>query len=194
MSDRPSRRTTVLVVDDNEANRTAFETVLAPLGLDIVLASTGLDALRHVLEREFAVILLDVRMPVMDGYETAELIRRRKATRYTPIIFTSAYDMTPREVTRAYVAGAIDYIPTPVDMDVLTMKVSAFVQLYLRDEAVLAAIRELTQAYEALQADMAAAQGISAGLQAKVAGLQSTIQKLRAEIDRCTCGCTPSEA
>lgn len=188
------RKPAVLVVDDNAANRAAFETVLSALDLDVVLAPDGNEALRQILEREFAVILLDVRMPFMDGYETAELIRLRKATRYTPIIFTSAYDMTPKEVSRAYVAGAIDYIPSPVDSDVLAMKVSAFVQLYLRDEAVLRAIRELTVAYEALQADVAASEGISAGLQAKVAGLQATIRRLQAELDRCTCGCTPSEA
>jgi CheY-like chemotaxis protein len=182
----------VLIVDDNAANRLAFGTVLAPLGVDVVMASSGKEALARIDERDFAVILLDVRMPIMDGYETAERIRQRKSTKYTPIIFTSAFDMSPAQVTKAYVAGAIDYIPSPVDSDVLTLKVSAYIQLYLRDEAVLRALRDLTMCYEALQADMAASQGISAGLQAKLKAMEQTIHRLREELDRCTCGCTPS--
>ncbi len=180
----------VLVVDDSAANRLAFEAALAPLGLEVVLAESGAKALDHVRDREFAVILLDIRMPDMDGYETAEFMRRQKTTKYTPIIFTSAYDLTSSQVTRAYVAGAIDYIPSPVDANVLTLKVSAFVQLYLRDEAILQAIRALTESYDALQADMAASNGISDGLKEKVAMLQKTIERLREELDRCTCGCS----
>jgi CheY-like chemotaxis protein len=185
-------RVPVLIVDDNPANRLAFGAVLAPLGLDLVMAGSGREALARINERDFAVILLDVRMPIMDGYETAELIRLRKSTRYTPIIFMSAYDMTSAQVTRAYVAGAIDYIPSPVDADVLTLKVSAYIQLYLRDEAVLRALRDLTVSYEALQADMAASSGISSGLQAKLKAMEQTIHRLREELDRCTCGCSPS--
>jgi CheY-like chemotaxis protein len=187
-----SSRVPVLVVDDNAANRVAFETVLLPLGLDVVLAASGKEALERLADREYAVILLDVRMPVMDGYQTAELMRQRKSAKYTPIIFTSAFDMSPAQVTRAYVAGAIDYIPSPVDAEVLTFKVAAFVQLYLRDEAVVRAIHELTASYEALQADVAASQGLSSGLQANVKALKETIRRLREQLDRCTCGCTPS--
>lgn len=184
-------RVPVLIVDDNAANRLAFASVLAPQNLDVVLASSGKEALARVDERDFAVILLDVRMPIMDGYETAELIRKRKAAKYTPILFTSAFDMTPAQVTKAYVAGAIDYIPSPVDAEVLTLKVSAYIQLYLRDEAVVRALQDLTVSYQALQADMAASVGISAGLQAKVTALDQTIRRLRQELDRCTCGCSP---
>ena len=187
-------RVPVLVVDDNPANRVAFETVLTPLGLDVALAASGKEALERVAEKEYAVILLDVRMPIMDGYQTAELMRQRKSAKYTPIIFMSAFDTSPAQVTRAYVAGAIDYIPSPVDAEVLTFKVAAFVQLYLRDEAVMQAINELTVSYEALQADVAASQGLSVGLQAKVRALEQTILRLREQLDRCTCGCTPYAA
>jgi hypothetical protein len=183
-----------LVVDDNAANRAAFDAVLTPLGLDVVLASSGNEALRLVADREFAVILLDVRMPIMDGYETADLLRKRKLARYTPIIFTSAYDMTSAQVTRAYVAGAIDYIPSPVDPDILTLKVQAFVQLYLRDEAVLEALRSLTAAYNLLQAELAANQGISLGLKNRIQAMEEKIQRLSAELNRCTCGCSPAAA
>ncbi len=185
-------RIPVLIVDDRAANRMAFESVLSPLGLNIVLASSGREALERVAETEFAVILLDVRMPGQDGYETAELMRQQKSTRYTPIIFTSAYDMTSAQVTRAYVAGAIDYVPSPVDGDVLKLKVSAYIQLYLRDEAVLLAIRELTASYEALKADVAASTGLSTGLQSKITALERTIRRLTEELDRCTCGCSPT--
>lgn len=185
----PRQPVPILVVDDNAANRAAFEAVLSPLGLEVSLADSGREALRLAAEREFAVILLDVRMPIMDGYETAELLRRRKLAKYTPIIFTSAYDATAAQVTRAYVAGAIDYIPSPVDPDILTLKVQAFVQLYLRDAAVLEALRTLTASYDILQAELAASQGISAGLRERIQVLRSDIQRLSAELDRCTCGC-----
>lgn len=167
---------------------------MTPLGLDVVPADSGREALRLAAEREFAVILLDVRMPIMDGYDTAEMLRRRKLAKYTPIIFTSAYDATAAQVTRAYVAGAIDYIPSPVDPDILTLKVQAFVQLYLRDIAVLEALRSLTASYDLLQAELAASQGISAGLQERIKVLQADIQRLSAELDRCTCGCSPAAA
>src|SRR5688572_24920201 len=182
----------VLVVDDNPANRLAFETVLAPLGLEIKLASSGKEALALVDKYDFAVILLDVRMPILDGYETAELIRQRKTAKYTPIIFTSAYDMTPAQVTKAYVAGAIDYIPSPVDPDIMTLKVAAYVQLYLRDEAVVRALRELTTSYDALQAEVAASAGMNAGLKQRLSDMEKTIHRLREELDRCTCGCSPT--
>jgi CheY-like chemotaxis protein len=182
----------VLIVDDNPANRLAFETVLASLGLEVVLAASGKEALDLVDKRDFAVILLDVRMPIMDGYKTAELVRHRKTAKYTPIIFMSAFDMTPAQVTKAYVAGAIDYIPSPVDAEVMSLKVAAYVQLYLRDEAVLRALRELTVSYEALQAELAAAAGLNAGLKQRLSDMEQTIHRLQTELDRCTCGCTPS--
>jgi CheY-like chemotaxis protein len=184
------RKVPVLVVDDNPANRLAFETVLSSLGLEVYLADSGRKGLEYVRDREFAVILLDTRMPIMDGYETAEKIRRVETAKYTPIIFTSAYDMTSAQVLRAYVAGAIDYIPSPVDANILTMKVQAFAQLYLRDEAILQALRELNASYQVIQAELAASSGFSAGLQAKVQSLKATIDRLQSELDRCTCGCS----
>src|SRR5262245_35215796 len=108
MTPQPSKPR-VLVVDDNEANRAAFESVLER-DYTVRLASTGERALQLALTEEFAVILLDVRMPGMDGFETAELLRKRESTRHTPIIFLSAYDQTILQAKRAYVAGATDFI------------------------------------------------------------------------------------
>jgi CheY-like chemotaxis protein len=121
----------VLIVDDTIANQRAFASVLETEGYDIVVAGSGQEALKLVLKREFAVILLDVRMPGMDGIETATFLRCGRA-RFTPIIFVSAYENTPAEVERGYLAGAIDYLFSPVDPDLLRRKVSALVDFHQR--------------------------------------------------------------
>jgi len=127
----PAARPAVLIVDDTIANQRAFESVLESEGYEIVLAGSGQEALKLVLKKEFAVILLDVRMPGMDGIETATFLRCGRA-RFTPIIFVSAYENTPVEVERGYLAGAIDYLFSPVDPDMLRRKVGALVDFYQR--------------------------------------------------------------
>jgi signal transduction histidine kinase len=119
----------LLIVDDQEQKLLALEAVLAELGEDIVRANSGDEALRSLLSREFALILLDVNMPGMDGFETARLIRQRKSSEHTPIIFITAY---PDEMlaARGYSLGAVDYILAPVVPDVLRTKVRVFVELY----------------------------------------------------------------
>jgi len=121
----------VLIVDDTPANLLAFSSVLEREGYDLITAKSGQEALKLVLRREFAVILLDVRMPGMDGIETATFLRAGRG-RWTPIIFVSAYENTPMQVERGYLAGAIDYLFSPVDPDLLKRKVSALVDFYLR--------------------------------------------------------------
>ncbi|HEY7697986.1 MAG TPA: response regulator, partial [Vicinamibacteria bacterium] len=118
-----------LIVDDQEQKLLALEVVLAGLGEEIVRANSGEEALRYLLSREFALILLDVNMPGMDGFETARLIRKRKSSEHTPIIFITAY---PDEMlaARGYSLGAVDYILAPVLPDVLRTKVRVFVELY----------------------------------------------------------------
>lgn len=125
-------RAGVLIVDDQEGNLRVLEGLLEDLGVDIVSARSGNEALSCLLDREFAVILLDVRMPGMDGIETATFLRCGRG-RFTPIIFVSAYENTPVEVERGYLAGAIDYLFSPVDPDTLRRKVSALVDFYLRN-------------------------------------------------------------
>jgi signal transduction histidine kinase len=119
----------ILLVDDRDAQRLALATVLEELGENVVHAASGREALRRLLRQEFAVILLDVNMPGLDGFETAELIRQRQSCQDTPIIFiTAAADDT--HLNRGYSLGAVDYILTPVIPEVLRTKVGVFVELF----------------------------------------------------------------
>jgi len=120
----------VLLVDDRVDNLIALEAILEPLGLSLVRAFSADEVLRRVLIEEFAVILLDVKMPGTDGIETARLLKTREKSRATPIIFLTALDHDRRRVTSAYQSGAVDYLIKPVDPDVLRAKVSAFVELH----------------------------------------------------------------
>jgi signal transduction histidine kinase len=125
----------VLVVDDNEAQRLSLTALLLDLGVQSVTAASGRDALRYLMDQEFALILLDVNMPGLDGFETAALIRSRPRTEHTPIIFVTAYH-DDTYTARGYSLGAVDYILSPVQPDVLRAKVSVFVELYRKTEQV----------------------------------------------------------
>jgi two-component system sensor histidine kinase/response regulator len=126
----PKSTVGILVVDDDATKRFALKTVLAPLGENVVEASSGADALRQLLRQEFAVILLDVRMPVMDGFETAQLIRQRPRSELTPIIFVTALDQAETDLGRGYDLGAVDFVFAPVVPAILRAKVAVFVELY----------------------------------------------------------------
>jgi signal transduction histidine kinase/DNA-binding response OmpR family regulator len=148
----------ILVVDDLADKRLAFQVVLEELGQNLVMATSGADALRELLAREFAVILLDVNMPDIDGIETAELIRQHSKTKHTPIIFVTAY-ADEMQTARGYALGAVDYILSPVIPEILRSKVKVFVDLYraqkraqalARLEAERAAAEEATQRSEFL--------------------------------------------
>jgi signal transduction histidine kinase len=130
-----SERVDILVVDDHPDKLVAIGAILSELGQNVVNALSGKEALRHLLHRDFAVILLDVNMPIMDGFETAALIRTRPRCEHTPIIFITAHgDET--HVARGYSLGAVDYILTPVVPEVLRAKVSVFVELFRKTEEV----------------------------------------------------------
>jgi PAS domain S-box-containing protein len=137
-----TRSAPILVVDDNPAKRVALKAVLAPLGYPVVEAESGADALRRVLAEDFAVILLDVRMPIMDGFETAAMIRLRAESELTPIIFVTAQAADEVMVNR-YSSGAVDFITAPVDPDELRAKVSVLANLFLRARANADKAREL---------------------------------------------------
>ncbi|MEA2218169.1 MAG: hypothetical protein QOJ35_795 [Solirubrobacteraceae bacterium] len=139
------RDAAILLVDDRDENLLALEAVLAPTGCRLVSASSGDDALRALLKDDFAVILLDVQMPGLDGFETAELIRARDRSRSVPIIFVTAISKEPHHVFRGYEAGAVDYLFKPLDPVVLRSKVEVFVESYERGRA-LAEREELLRA------------------------------------------------
>ena len=116
-------------MDDDERSLRALRAVLEPLGQRMLSASSGEEALRRLLREEFAVILLDVRMPGLDGLQTASYINARARTRHVPIIFLTAHAEDVEQVFRAYAAGAVDYVVKPFDPDVLRSKVAVFVEL-----------------------------------------------------------------
>jgi PAS domain S-box-containing protein len=126
----------ILVVDDDERNAFAAVQALEELGHELIVARSGEEALRRLLTEEFAVILLDLHMPGMDGYETAELIRMRKRTSRTPIVFLTAIFRDEAHVFQAYSAGAVDVVFKPVDPFILKSKVQVLVDLYLKTEEV----------------------------------------------------------
>ena len=126
----------ILAVDDDPKNLLALEVALGDLASNLVTASSGEQALRLVLESDFAVILLDVQMPTIDGFETARLIRSRARSRHIPIIFITAFNQDDREIRRGYELGAVDFLFKPIVPDVLRAKVQVFVELRLRTHEV----------------------------------------------------------
>jgi signal transduction histidine kinase len=132
MQSQSSHTADILVVDDNPANVVAIEAALGELGARVARAHSGSEALRILLDRDFALILLDVKMPTMDGFETARMIRARKRSSHTPIIFVTAHGRDDREVQSAYALGAVDFLFKPVVPEVLRAKATVFVELQLR--------------------------------------------------------------
>jgi signal transduction histidine kinase len=130
----PDDRVNILLVDDQPANLVALEAMLQGLGQNLIKAESGREALRWLLTHEFAVILLDVKMPEMDGFETAELIRQRDKSRHTPILFLTAGDSTQTQAVRGYAVGAVDYLVKPVVPEFVRSKVAVFVELAKKNE------------------------------------------------------------
>ncbi|WP_341530714.1 response regulator [Nostoc sp. UHCC 0302] len=126
----------ILLVDDKLENLLALEAILEKLGENLVRATSGEEALRCILHQDFAVILLDVQMPGIDGFETATLIRNRGRSRQTPIIFLTAFSTSDQMLFKGYSLGAVDYLLKPIDPNILTSKVIVFVELFKKTEAV----------------------------------------------------------
>lgn len=145
------RRASILIVDDRLDKRLAMRSIIEDLDQNIVEAASGREALRHLLNQEFAVILLDVNMPGMDGFETAVLIRERKSLENVPIIFVSALSDTETHVSRGYSLGAVDYILAPIVPEILRAKVSVFVELYKITEQVRQQAEDLRLAHSELE-------------------------------------------
>jgi PAS domain S-box-containing protein len=124
----------ILLVDDRPENLLALEAILDPLGETLLYAGSGEDALRQLLRHQVAVILLDVQMPELDGFETARLIKQRERTRHVPIIFVTAISKEEEQVFRGYSAGAVDYVFKPFNPEVLRSKVAVFIELHEKNE------------------------------------------------------------
>jgi PAS domain S-box-containing protein len=149
-----SEKTGILIVDDQEGNLQVLEGLLEDLGVEIVTARSGQEALSSLLDREFAVILLDVRMPVMDGFETAAMIRKRRRSRHIPIIFVTAVDDDVEHIIKGYSVGAVDYIMKPLNGDILRSKVKVFVELYQKGRELAKKSDELTEKNLALEKEI----------------------------------------
>jgi PAS domain S-box-containing protein len=132
-----STRARILLVDDRSENLLALEAILEPLGHELVRAQSGEEALRALLRTEFAVVLLDVQMPGMNGFETVELIKQRDRTKDIPIIFLTAISKDDEYVFRGYEVGAVDYMFKPLHPEILRSKVSVFVDLHLKNQRIL---------------------------------------------------------
>ena len=130
------KRVKILLVDDRPENLLALEAILEPLGQTLVSAHSGAEALKCVLQHEFAAILLDVQMPDMNGFDAAQIIKSREKSRFIPIIFLSAISKEDAYVFKGYSMGAVDYVFKPFNPDVLRSKVAVFVDLYLKQEQI----------------------------------------------------------
>ena len=141
----------ILIVDDRKENLLATEKVLSPLAASIFKASSGNEALKLVLHHRFAVVLLDVQMPEMDGFETAMLMQERESMRGVPIIFVTAISKEEQYATRAAEIGAVDYIFKPINPDILKSKVKVYLDLYMQHEEILRLNADLRQFNEELE-------------------------------------------
>ncbi|MDQ6717577.1 MAG: response regulator [Gemmatimonadota bacterium] len=129
-------RVNLLLVDDRPENLLALEAILEPLGQNLIRAESGEEALRKILHDDFAVVLLDVQMPTMNGFEVAKIIKSREKSRYIPIIFLSAISKDDEYVFEGYSVGAVDYVFKPFNPEVLKSKVNVFVDLYLKQREI----------------------------------------------------------
>jgi CheY-like chemotaxis protein len=180
----------ILLVDDRPDNLLALEAILASLGQTLVRASSGEEALKALLADDYAVILLDVQMPGMDGFETAAHIKRRERTRDIPIIFLTAINREPQHAFRGYSTGAVDYLAKPFDPWVLRAKVAVFVDLHrknrqLRRQAELLAERMSGLADPDVVEDVAAHVTTveEAVAREDVAGIAAAVKALRQRVD-----------
>jgi light-regulated signal transduction histidine kinase (bacteriophytochrome) len=163
-------------VDDHEANLQALAAILEGYGEHLVTARSGPEALLRLLEREFAVVLLDVQMPGMDGFETAEMIRARGRSHDTPIVFLTAFSQGDEHVLRGYALGAVDYVFKPIAPEILRSKVAVFVELVRRRRREAAMRAELARSNQELATF---AEVVAHDLQAPLRGVQGHLDLLQ---------------
>jgi signal transduction histidine kinase len=141
----------ILIVDDRPENLLALEAILGRLGLNLVRANSGREALKAMLDQDFALVLMDIAMPGLDGYETAELIRKHERLRLTPIIFLTANNQADTHVFKGYSVGAVDYLFKPLVPEILLSKVNVFVELYQNRQMLKEQAAELRRSYEEME-------------------------------------------
>ncbi|HWH28624.1 MAG TPA: response regulator [Mycobacteriales bacterium] len=163
----------ILLVDDRPENLLALEAILSGLGHELVKAASGEEALKRLLAEDVAVILLDVQMPGMDGFETASHIKQRERTRDIPILFLTAIDGAAHQAFRGYAAGAVDYLAKPFDPWVLRAKVAVFVELHERRRQLEAQTERLKE--EAALLRSGRLQELSAATVAKLHALRDAL-------------------
>jgi two-component system, sensor histidine kinase and response regulator len=174
-----AERVRILLVDDQPDNLLSAEAVLESLGEEIVKAESGREALRQLLEHDFAVIVLDVMMPDMDGFETAALIRERERSRHTPIIFLTALGRGEEHIRRGYTVGAADYLTKPFVPEILRTKVSVFVELHRKT----ALLRHQSQQLERQNSELQEAIQRSWRAEEEIKALNRHLERRVAELD-----------
>ena len=164
-ADRTEPKVNILMVDDRPENLLALSAVLESLGENLVKANSGAEALRCLLNQDFAAILIDVQMPGMDGFETAELIRERERSQHTPIIFITALNQKDTHVFRGYSLGAVDYLMKPFDPEILKSKLAVFISLFKKTEEVKRQATRLEAANKKLEREIISRQQAEEALQ-----------------------------
>jgi len=181
MTPQPARPR-VLIVDDHPANRRAFETLLET-DYTVSVAASGYQALELTLRDDYAVILLDVKMPGMSGFEVAELLRKRERTRCTPIVFISAFDQTVFQMKQGYIVGATDFIFSPVDSELLKFKVATYVHIYLRNEALALQVRDLELTVASLRSEIRGRGTADPALQSQLKSFEGIIEGFKRQME-----------
>ncbi|KAB8332152.1 hybrid sensor histidine kinase/response regulator [Scytonema tolypothrichoides VB-61278] len=148
---QPQQKVNILLVDDHPDNLLALEAILDSLGQNLVKATSGEEALRCLLSQDFAVILLDVHMPGMDGFETAQLIRSRQKNQHTPILFLTAFSKSEQLVFKGYSVGAVDYLLKPIVPEILISKVAVFIDIFQKNAEIQRQAKQLAETNKILK-------------------------------------------
>jgi len=165
----------VLIVDDHPRNLDALEVMLGPLDCQLVRATSAEQALLALLQHEFAAIVLDIRMPGMDGLELAKLIKQRRRSRHVPILFLTAYRVDDQDVLQGYDVGAVDYLSKPANADILRSKVAVFIDVFTKTQA-------LARLNETLESEVAKREEAQAALEAANRDLELRVQERTAAL------------